>query len=77
MEWIEEATGDEECIRTAVDHWEQEKANVGISLASCADQFSLSITNATANLLDFITEQSQAAFEVQNLVLNAFAEVRR
>lgn len=56
-------------------HWEEEKDNIGTSISSCAHQFSSPIVNATRDLLDFITEQSQISFEAQNLVLSTLAEV--
>lgn len=75
MEWIDEASGDEFCISSIVSHWEEQKFNTGISLSSCADQFSAPVVNATESLLNFITEQSQIVFEGQNLVLGAFSVV--
>lgn len=75
MEWTDEASGDEHCLDNAIGHWEEEKVNIGISLSSCVDQFSAPIVNATENLLDFITEHSQIAFEAQHSVLNSFVEV--
>src|SRR5690349_18504755 len=74
-EWIEGATGDAECIRTSVEQWSQVQVDVGNAFATCVDEFSAPIVNATSDLLEFIVLESQNSFEAQNLVLTAFVDV--
>lgn len=72
---IDAATGSEQCVGNAVSAWETGLYTAGVNIASCAEQSTSPIQNATEDFHDFVKQQSTIAFEAQNFILNVFTEV--
>jgi hypothetical protein len=74
---IDGSTGNEQCLQNARDSWSRDLVNVAVGISQCAAQSIEPINNATDDFHRFLREQNQIAFQVQNSIVNAFAEVRK
>lgn len=68
-------TANEECLASTVASWQMGIENAGRNIAGCAELIISPINNATADVQAFLVEEGRAAFEAQNLVVAALAEV--
>lgn len=64
------------CIADATENWASVLETVGDDIAACADQHVDPIYEQTEGFHIFIQQHNRMAFNVQNMVLNTFTEVR-
>ena len=69
-------TENESCITAAIENWPTLLESVGTEMAQCADEHVESIYTRTEAFHVYIQDQNRVAFNVQNMVLNVFTDVR-
>lgn len=67
----------EGCISDTIENWPTLLETVGSEMAQCADEHVDSIFLRTEEFHVYIQDQHRVAFDVQNMVLNVFTDVRR
>jgi hypothetical protein len=72
---IDGASGSEECVQNAVANWETALTNVGAAISACTTETTTQMETGAENFHEYVQQQSEISFEVQNLILNVFVEV--
>lgn len=71
---INDVTGDEQCIGVTVSSWRLALNTSGSAIASCVQTGEILAIIEEIN--NEFTEQHAFIFDIQNIILNSFSEVR-